>query len=93
MRPGFFVRFFASFFDLKAEHFPSFFTSTAAAEQPRRGHLGASGGPQGGSTELSGGAKERLGGLGRLLGPEATWGSQELLGSLGAASSCLLGPS
>ena len=41
MRPGFFVRFFfASFFDLKAKHLPSFFTSTAAAEQPRRGHLG-----------------------------------------------------
>ena len=78
MRPGFFARFFARFFDLPAKHFRSFVTSTAAAEQPRR-DLGASGGPRGGSLEPSGGPRERLGGLGRLLGASG--------GALGAPSS------
>ena len=67
MRPGFFVRFFASFFDVKAEHFPSFFTSTAAAEQPRNGHLGAlEAAPLG----LSGGPESRF----RALDGSASWG-------------------
>ena len=94
MRPGFFVRFFASLFDLQAEHFRSFFTSTAAAEQPTR----ASWGPRGGSLEPSGGPESSPrapGGPpgGHLGAPRSLWeaSSWGLLGELRKALGALLG--